>query len=431
MHRIDPFHRTAVFVGQSVFRQTSVKRNVDAVRWRTRKYEQRLRAEAAEETRRRILDAVYERLREAPSQPVSVDQVARMAGVARSTVYLVFGSRAGLFDALAEDLMERGGYAAPDRGGRPPGRARAPARRHPRRRARCSRPTATSLRALHSMARARPGGRRRRGAAHRGASGPAEWRTLARRLAEQGLLRPDVTVGEAADILWVITSFDAFDLLYTGRDLPVQRDRPAAGRDSRHPPSAADQPARPVAWRKRHLRRPGELVLHGGEGGRPEARGRHRAAMVSHFAAALGVARSTPRAGRPPGPSGGCGPGCPRCPARPAPRAGGGWRTRARCAEPRLLRRCSPSVAIFVQTRPRVHANFGARRGSARGRGLRSARAPSGGGGLQSAKAPAEFEVQPVRAEPGLARARRVPVGHGEALPARRPAWRMRALMAV
>ena len=75
-----------------------------------RRYEQRLRAETAEETRRRILDAVYERLREAPSQPVSVDRIARMAGVARSTVYLVFGSRAGLFDALGDDLLRRDAY---------------------------------------------------------------------------------------------------------------------------------------------------------------------------------------------------------------------------------------------------------------------------------------------------------------------------------
>src|SRR5919199_854791 len=76
----------------------------------TRRYEQRLRAQAAEETRRRILDALYERLREAPADPVSIDRIAREAGVARSTVYVVFGSRAGLFDAFAADLMERGGF---------------------------------------------------------------------------------------------------------------------------------------------------------------------------------------------------------------------------------------------------------------------------------------------------------------------------------
>src|SRR5258705_11145251 len=74
-----------------------------------RKYEQRLRAEAAEGTRRRILDAVYERLREAPAEPVSIDRIAQIARVARPTVYLAFGSRAGLFDAVGADLLQRGG----------------------------------------------------------------------------------------------------------------------------------------------------------------------------------------------------------------------------------------------------------------------------------------------------------------------------------
>jgi hypothetical protein len=44
---------------------------------------------------------------------------------------------------------------------------------------------------------------------------------LAQRLSEQGVLRADVTVDQAADMLWLLTSFDAFDLLYTGRGLTV------------------------------------------------------------------------------------------------------------------------------------------------------------------------------------------------------------------
>src|SRR3954468_9557429 len=75
-----------------------------------RPYEQRVRAESAEATRRRILDALYERLRTAPSRPLSVEEIARAARVARSTVYLVFGSRAGLFQARGADLFERAGY---------------------------------------------------------------------------------------------------------------------------------------------------------------------------------------------------------------------------------------------------------------------------------------------------------------------------------
>ena len=46
--------------------------------------------------------------RGAPTRP-SLGEIARRADVARSTVYLVFGSRAGLFDAFAEELWQRSG----------------------------------------------------------------------------------------------------------------------------------------------------------------------------------------------------------------------------------------------------------------------------------------------------------------------------------
>jgi hypothetical protein len=44
---------------------------------------------------------------------------------------------------------------------------------------------------------------------------------LARRLAEQGELRDDVTEAEAADTLRVLAGFESFDALYTGRGLPT------------------------------------------------------------------------------------------------------------------------------------------------------------------------------------------------------------------
>ena len=184
-----------------------------------RRYEQRLRAETAEETRRRILDAVYERLREAPSQPVSVDRIARMAGVARSTVYLVFGSRAGLFDALGDDLLRRDAYgrlleavAHPD--------ARESLRRGMRAGCEMFAGARDVARALYSMAQLDEdavGGAVRRFEEER-TRGMAR---LARRLDEQDALLPGVTAGEAADLLWVLTSFESFDLLYTGRGLSV------------------------------------------------------------------------------------------------------------------------------------------------------------------------------------------------------------------
>lgn len=187
----------------------------------TRRYEQRLRAEAAAETRRRILDAVYSRLREAPSEAISVDEVARIAGVARSTVYTIFDSRAGLFDAVAADVFDRAGYErllkavrVDDareslRGGLVAGTEVFAAERD-------------AFRALYSMAQLDPdafGGAIQRVEEQR-ASGMA-W--AARRLRLQDRLRDGVSESQAAHMAWLLTSFDAFDLLYAGRGLSVKK----------------------------------------------------------------------------------------------------------------------------------------------------------------------------------------------------------------
>lgn len=184
-----------------------------------RRYEQRRRAESAEQTKRRILEAAQERLREAPTESLSLDAVAQAAGVARSTIYLVFGSRAGLFEALVAELMLRSederlleAVAHPD--------ARHHLRNGVRAGLRMFIADRDLCRALISMSHLDPGavgGAVERWEAKR--AGGIEY--LARRLAEQSHLRPDVTVDEAAHVLWVLTSFDSFDLLYTGRGLPV------------------------------------------------------------------------------------------------------------------------------------------------------------------------------------------------------------------
>jgi hypothetical protein len=44
---------------------------------------------------------------------------------------------------------------------------------------------------------------------------------LARRLSRAGLLREGLTAKQAADRLWLLTSFDAFDLLSSGRGRPA------------------------------------------------------------------------------------------------------------------------------------------------------------------------------------------------------------------
>jgi len=180
-----------------------------------RRYEQRVRADSAAETRDRILDALYERLRESPADPVSVDEVARLARVARSTVYLVFGSRSGLFDALTARLLEGAGNerieeavrhedAAETLRGGLTGGVQMYAAHH------------DVFRVLSSTAKLDPeGAGRALAASERRRRASMDW--LAGRLAEQGVLRPGLTREQAADIVWILASFDAYDLLVTGR----------------------------------------------------------------------------------------------------------------------------------------------------------------------------------------------------------------------
>lgn len=168
-------------------------------------------------TRRRILDAVVERLRVAPAEPVSVDRVAGAAGVARSTVYAIFGSRAGLFDALAQEVADRGGYDSLLDAVRNPD-VRVTMAEGMRASVRMYAADRDVFRVLFSMAEldaeavggavGRIDDERRAGMAR-----------LARRLRRAGLLRDGVSVELAAHTLWVLTSFDAFDLLHTGRGL--------------------------------------------------------------------------------------------------------------------------------------------------------------------------------------------------------------------
>jgi AcrR family transcriptional regulator len=75
-----------------------------------RPYQLGRRQATVEQTRARILDAARELL-ETPEglTSFSVDTIARHADVARMTVYYQFGSKAGLLEALFDDLANRGG----------------------------------------------------------------------------------------------------------------------------------------------------------------------------------------------------------------------------------------------------------------------------------------------------------------------------------
>ncbi|WP_410874876.1 TetR/AcrR family transcriptional regulator [Nocardia sp. A7] len=182
-----------------------------------RKYEQSLRAEAAEDTRRRILGALRSQLSAEPSRPVRVEHVARLARVARPTVYTVFGSRAGLFDALGAELLHRGGFDQLTEAAADPD-ARRGLRNGIEGVCALYAGDRDVFRALYSMAQL--DAEAVAGAVQRlEDQRVACMNDVAQNLEAQGLLREGVTVDRAADALWMLTSFDAFDLLYTGRSL--------------------------------------------------------------------------------------------------------------------------------------------------------------------------------------------------------------------
>jgi AcrR family transcriptional regulator len=185
-----------------------------------RPYEQRRRAESAEQTRRRIVETVLELLHESPSEPVSVERIAAAAGVARSTIYAIFGSRAGLFEAVGahihgseyQGLLEA--VQHPDALEHLRGGIRAASQMLA-----ANRDTYRVLYAMAQLDEETLGGEVRRWGEER-AIGMGK---VARHLDEEGLLREDLTRKQAVDVLWMLTSFESFDLLYTGRGLSLRK----------------------------------------------------------------------------------------------------------------------------------------------------------------------------------------------------------------
>jgi len=183
---------------------------------RRRSYKQTVRAEGAAETRRRIIEVTRALLARAPLESVSLPEIAAESEVARSTVYTIFGSREGLMLAVAEDLLERGGFARIGQALRGPDVVGA------------FEISIGVAMELYSQEEAVSQALLSLSAVDRDASSAAArlnlgrangMRRLAERMQEQAVLRHDVTVEEAADILWVVTSFETYAQLRRGRGL--------------------------------------------------------------------------------------------------------------------------------------------------------------------------------------------------------------------
>ena len=76
----------------------------------TRRYVSTVRADAAGKRRERVVEAAGALLREETNiAAVSLEAVAKAAGVTRLTVYKQFGSRRGLLEAVFDELARLGG----------------------------------------------------------------------------------------------------------------------------------------------------------------------------------------------------------------------------------------------------------------------------------------------------------------------------------
>jgi AcrR family transcriptional regulator len=177
------------------------------------------RAETTAETRTRIVEAARTVLAETPLRRFSVDETARLAGVNRTTIYDDFGSRAGLLEAVAEDLLQRIGIGrlAAVLAGQDVVQAVGDSLDLAGHLYHAAGPVAEAIFALASLD---PDAARAGQVLERG-----RWegmQDLARRLFGQGQVREGLSIQETAELLWVITSFQTFGQLYRQRGLTAE-----------------------------------------------------------------------------------------------------------------------------------------------------------------------------------------------------------------
>jgi AcrR family transcriptional regulator len=191
----------------------------DGSRMSPRQYRLGKRAEAVEQTRERIIDATRELLAREGYPHASVDAVARVADVARATVYYQFGSKKGLIQAVVQDIQQRAGQEAVVDSVEvvDPVDALRQAFVMGSRFWAAERPLVHKLTGLAAV----DADVRRIVAAAERDRLPLLAR-LVDRLAGAQRLVPSYSSQEALHVLWMLSSFEAFDQLFTGRGLPVE-----------------------------------------------------------------------------------------------------------------------------------------------------------------------------------------------------------------
>ena len=194
-----------------------------------RRYESPHRREQAAATRRKIVDVAQALFLERGYAGTTMAAVAGSAGVVVETLYRTFGSKAALFGAVVEAALA-GGVE----------RAEVPVEERPAIAALIA--ETDPVRQVALYAGTQPGIHRRAGPLLRAVRDAAAldpevarvWREIEDQryagqsrfvglLASRGTLRDGLTVDEASDVLWAITSLALHDLLVLGRSWSSER----------------------------------------------------------------------------------------------------------------------------------------------------------------------------------------------------------------
>lgn len=177
----------------------------------TRPYRMDKRAEQVDDTRRRIVDAAREMFAEEGFHRVGLEDLATRAGVGRKTIYYQFGSKLGLLQALVADLNDRGNVGTwVDAALAEPSLHRAVRMfvagtsafwedEHP------------VIRALAALVASDADARAVVDRVNRARRD--DLATLVARARRARALRPGWTAERVTDSLWVLTSFETYDLL--------------------------------------------------------------------------------------------------------------------------------------------------------------------------------------------------------------------------
>lgn len=184
-----------------------------------RTYVQRARQETAAATRRRMIEAARAVLARGDLAKLDLADVAKEAGLARSTIYLSFGTRSAFIDEIVRDSLARAGFGRLGQYFMLPDAAEAMEKSL----AQGAVVYAAEHLVLSRMIQlARLDKEAGALGEQRERNRMAGMRDLASRLRRQGKLRAGLSAETAASILWVLTSFDTFDQLHLGWGLDAK-----------------------------------------------------------------------------------------------------------------------------------------------------------------------------------------------------------------